>query len=374
MKSGAEYKTYLGGTMAKTADYGLGEFPFPRGWLMVAASDRLTAVPAEARFFGQDVVLYRGASGRPVMLDAYCPHMGAHLAVGPTGASAQHSMQVEGDMIRCPNHGWLFGPDGRCKRIPYSPMEIPATLGVRSWRLGERAGCVFVWHDAEGGEPTYELPQFAEWSDPRWIRWTIDEVDEMDVHPIELAEHGVDRIHLANVHGADRVIGHKVTFDRHSATTTSVTSSKLSQDSESVFTAHSRYTGPALLLAEIEGERPAILLFCHTPVDDGRVRAFHGVTMRAKGDEVTEEDRTAHRMLCELSLFQFNQDMAIFKRKKPTLRAVQIPGDGPFRRYRQWYRQFYSPRKDVDAIQRDANGVIETNTHYDAPWISAAAI
>ena len=74
--------------MAKTADYGIGEFTFPRGWLMVAASDKLGPRPIEAQFCGHDVVLYRGESGRAVMLDAYCPHMGAHLAVGGSGATA----------------------------------------------------------------------------------------------------------------------------------------------------------------------------------------------------------------------------------------------------------------------------------------------
>jgi 3-ketosteroid 9alpha-monooxygenase subunit A len=153
--------------MAKTADYDLGEYTFPRGWLMVASSAKVTSVPNEARFFGQDLVLYRGASGRPYMVDAYCPHMGAHLAVGRTGATAQRGMQVEGDNIRCPNHGWRFGPDGRCNQIPYSNMSIPATVGIRSWRLEERAGCVFAWHDPLDAAPTHELPAFAQSDDPR---------------------------------------------------------------------------------------------------------------------------------------------------------------------------------------------------------------
>jgi 3-ketosteroid 9alpha-monooxygenase subunit A len=358
--------------MAMTADYQLGPFTYPRGWLMVASSAKVTSVPSEARFFGQDVVLYRGASGRAVMLDAYCPHMGAHLAVGRTSASALHGVQVEGDMIRCPNHGWRFGADGRCNQIPYSSMKITSTLGVRSWRLEERAGCVFVWHDPEGGEPNYELPDFPEWNDARWIRWTIDEVGEVEVHQLELAEHGVDKIHLANVHGADRIIGHTVTFERHRAQTTSTTTSIFENGTRSETTiAYSRYTGPALLLAEIEGERPTLLLFCHTPVEDGKVRAFHGVAMRAKNEFITDEDRAVHRLLCEQSLYQFNQDLEIFKRKRPTLRVVQIPGDGPFRRYRQWYRQFYVPRADVASIQDAADGVIETNEPYEAPWLAA---
>jgi 3-ketosteroid 9alpha-monooxygenase subunit A len=358
--------------MAMTADYGLGPFTYPRGWLMVSSSANVTSIPSEARFFGQDVVLYRGASGRVVMLDAYCPHMGAHLGVGRSGASALHGVQVEGDMIRCPNHGWRFGADGRCNQIPYSSMKITPALSVRSWRIEERAGCIFAWYDAENGAPTYELPAFPEWNDERWIRWTIDDVPEMNVHQLELAEHGVDKIHLANVHGADRVIGHKVTFDRHLAQTTSITTSIFENGARAESTtAHSRYTGPALLLAEIEGERPALLLFCHTPVEDGKVRGFHGVAMRAKNASITDEDRDIHRMLCQQSLHQFNQDLEIFKRKRPTLGVVQIPGDGPFRRYRQWYRQFYALRADIAAIQREADGVIETNAPHDAPWLVA---
>src|SRR3546814_20849636 len=81
--------------------------------------------------------------------------------------------------------------------------------------------CIFAWHDPEGGDPTYDLPLFQEWDDPRWIRWTIDELEEMDVHQPELAEHGVDKIHNANVHGQDRLIGHRASFEEHRGQTSS---------------------------------------------------------------------------------------------------------------------------------------------------------
>src|SRR3546814_10962354 len=66
-------------------------------------------------------------------------------------------------------------------------MPLPQTLGIKAWQLEERAGCIFAWHEPEGGDPTYDLPLFQEWDDPRWIRWTIDELEEMDVHQLELA-------------------------------------------------------------------------------------------------------------------------------------------------------------------------------------------
>lgn len=359
--------------MATTADYELGPHTYPRGWLMVAASAAVTATPGEARFFGEDVVLYRGAGGRAHMVEAYCPHMGAHLAVGPMGATAEHGVQIEGDDIRCPNHGWRFGPDGRCNQIPYSPMRIPPTLGLRTWRLQEAAGCVFAWHDPEEGEPAYDLPEVPEWGDRRWICGPVDEMGEIDVHQLELAEHGVDKIHIANVHGADRIVGHRVTFDGHRAQTSSTTSQRLPDGSEYRSTSHARYFGPAFLLAEVEGERPMILLFCHTPVHDGRVRGWHTVMMRAKGDLPTEEDHAVYELARAGSLKAFQQDIEIFKRKKPTLRAVQIPGDPPFRAYRRWYAQFYAPRAETAAIQAGANGVFVTEGDHDAPWIGSAA-
>ena len=74
--------------MAKSTEYQLGVNTFPRGWFIVAESNELDAGPLPVRFFGQDFALYRGESGKPVMLDAYCKHMGTHLAASK---SAQNS-------------------------------------------------------------------------------------------------------------------------------------------------------------------------------------------------------------------------------------------------------------------------------------------
>ena len=56
--------------MATTKDYRLGEFTYPRGWFMVADAEEITTTPKNERFFGQDVVIYRGESGRVFMVDA----------------------------------------------------------------------------------------------------------------------------------------------------------------------------------------------------------------------------------------------------------------------------------------------------------------
>jgi len=111
--------------MATTAEYGIGEFTFPRGWFMVGESKDATHKPIPLRYFGRDLIMYRGESGRVVVMDAYCPHMKTHLAKNESSYIVMDGKQVEGDDIRCPYHAWKFGPDGMCNEIPYSPAPIP---------------------------------------------------------------------------------------------------------------------------------------------------------------------------------------------------------------------------------------------------------
>ena len=49
---------------------------------MIADAEELnTHKPLAVRFFGKDFALYRGrATGKVVLLDAYCPHMKTHLS------------------------------------------------------------------------------------------------------------------------------------------------------------------------------------------------------------------------------------------------------------------------------------------------------
>ena len=79
---------------------------------MVAEGSRIGLRSHCERFFGQELVLFRGTSGKVIMLDAYCPHMGTHLGRNKTSYSVVKGQHVEGDSIRCPFHGWRFGPDG----------------------------------------------------------------------------------------------------------------------------------------------------------------------------------------------------------------------------------------------------------------------
>ncbi|MGN0124741.1 MAG: Rieske 2Fe-2S domain-containing protein, partial [Rhodococcus sp. (in: high G+C Gram-positive bacteria)] len=121
----------------------------PTGWFQIGWSTDIQVGDVKPlRYFGHDLVAYRTESGRLVVLNAYCEHLGAHMGHGGT---------VAGDDIRCPFHGWQWSPEGRNTCIPYQK----ATNRVRrigTWSTAERDGIMYLWHDAEGRDPQYDVP------------------------------------------------------------------------------------------------------------------------------------------------------------------------------------------------------------------------
>ena len=69
---------------------------FPVGWFQVAYSEDLdVGAVVPLHYFGQHLVLFRGED-QLGLLDAYCPHLGAHLGHGGR----------EGNSVVCPFHAW----------------------------------------------------------------------------------------------------------------------------------------------------------------------------------------------------------------------------------------------------------------------------
>lgn len=343
--------------MATTAEYGLGEFAFPRGWFMVARSKDVNSAPAPLRAFGRDLVIYRGASSRVVLLSAYCPHMGTHLAAEQTSSS--NARRIEGDSIRCPYHSWRFGPDGRCNEIPYFSGPIPLAAKVRAFKVEERFGCVFAWHDPEEGEPEFALPDLVEWDDPCWIQCDFDELGVIAVHPQEIVDNICDARHFGPIHGQklayfDNVFAGVVARQRSGGGHETMTST------EGMLAVDAWYTGPGILLARYRSETDAVQMIMHTPIEDGATRIWHGLITRAKALPPSDEDRKLHTSYHDLGLAAFSQDFAIWRTKAPATRIMQVLTDGPFQHARTWYRQFYNPRAKASEFQSQAQGVRRT--------------
>lgn len=343
--------------MAGTQDYRLGEFTFGRGWYMIADSSTLGDKPVAIRFFARDLVLYRGQSGQPYVVDAYCPHMGAHIARNKTSYVVRDGDQIEGESIRCPFHGWRFGPDGRCNDIPYSDKQPPKAAALRTMPTVERAGIIWVWHDEEGNTPDHELPALEMWDDPAWVRWTIDDLGEIPQHPIEIVDNMTDVAHFIPIHGSSDIQYFYNIADEHELWQMFGAGHRtLVQEGEGLLELDTWYTGPAILQSSMRGSYPTHLLIAHTPVEDGLIHVWHALMVKTDKARSTEEDVPAARAYQANSLAAFAQDVEIWKNKKACINPLMVRGDGPTDKCRLWYRQFYNPLAKAGEIQARVNG------------------
>jgi 3-ketosteroid 9alpha-monooxygenase subunit A len=361
--------------MATSKDYGLGAYTFPRGWFMVAESAKVTDKPQGVRFLGQEFALYRGKeSGRVILLDAYCPHMGTHLARNSTSYVAQDG-PVEGDSIRCPYHAWRFGPDGKCNHIPYGKGLIPPAARVRSWTVTEHLGAVFVWHDPEGGEPDYELPEIPEWHDPAWVVGAYDDLGIVQQHAQEIMDNITDVAHFDPVHGSrtqyfeNEIRGHRVVQRMGGGHRTLIAEGGALLETEAT------YHGPSLLLTRMSGLYDSWIIIAHTPVDDGTVYVWHNLLVKSPTHQpvATDEDRAYAKGYQDAALAAFAQDFEVWKHKRPNINGLYVQGDGPFLKQRAWYRQFYNPRAERAEILQKVEGVHRAAGFPGAPAVERAA-
>lgn len=322
---------------------------------MVSASDDVGSSPSSLRFFGKDVILYRGESGAVAMLDAYCPHMGTHMGLNTTSYVALDGHQVQGDALTCPYHGWKFGLDGKCVHIPYSDV-IPKAAKVKAWHIVERYGAIFVWHDPEEQAPDIDLPDLMQWDDAAWIRWDFDRLGTLATHPIEIVDNMADVHHLDPMHGA-KVLYFRTEIEGVRYTQIQGGGHRTLAEDSGLLETVTTYHGPGVLVSEQNGIVRATQLICHTPVDDGVVQVWHGLMVQGVHDTAIESDRVQARESQKRAKIAFVQDFEIWGKKLPAVHAMVVPGDGPFGAGRLWYRQFYNARAKASAIQERANGI-----------------
>jgi 3-ketosteroid 9alpha-monooxygenase subunit A len=341
--------------MAKAVDYGLGPHTFPRGWFIVAESSELKKRGTMAvRFFGKDLALYRGDSGRPVMLDAYCPHMKTHITASESASLVKEDKQIEGDSIRCPYHGWRFRPDGQCDDIPYQDGPCPRSAVLNSYHVEEVMGCIMMWHDEEGRPPDYPAPKLAEWDDPQWVPWQLYHLGEMEIHPQEILDNMADAQHFGPTHGApceffeDEFLDH-LYIQRQGG---------VHAGYGKLLLTITWYTGPGILLSKQSfGEVRMYELIASTPIDDGKVKVWHAALSPAAGATPTEEDYEMARQLQAGALEAFSSDFSVWKHKEPAIRVLQQRSDGPFNKGRQWYKQFYDLAEKAPEYHKKRNGL-----------------
>jgi len=165
-----------------------------RFWYPVMPSASLPADrPVPFRLLGQEIALFRGPGGAPAALTDRCPHRGARLSAG----FLDHAVP-EAPALACPYHGWAYGADGRCVKIPQAAEPLRGLKGgATAHHAAERHG--WVWVALE--DPLQPIPEIPEAADPRFRR--IDEFHEpWATAGLRIMENSFDTAHFSYVHAA----------------------------------------------------------------------------------------------------------------------------------------------------------------------------
>ncbi|KAK3243410.1 hypothetical protein CYMTET_46934 [Cymbomonas tetramitiformis] len=127
------------------------------------------------------------------ILDAYCPHLGAHLGYGGTVQSVRGV-----DCIRCPFHHWCFSAQGDCIEISYTDKKIPSNAKVHAWPTMEWAGRVCFYYHPDKEEPAYLPPDCSEWDSKMCQSEGLERI--IRTHVCEVMENCSDPVHFQTLH------------------------------------------------------------------------------------------------------------------------------------------------------------------------------
>jgi 3-ketosteroid 9alpha-monooxygenase subunit A len=310
----------------------MSRFPFaryPNGWFQVAYSHELeNGAVKPLRYFGKDLVLFRTESGAAHVLDAYCPHLGAHLG---------HGGKVEGECVRCPFHAWQFDGSGACTSVPYA-KKIPPKAKIRPWTVREVNGLVMVHFHGQGEPASWEIPELVEYGSPEWTPYEYRSW-KIRTHNQEMAENSCDSAHFLYLHGTQEMPTSKAEQHGHILHTVSETLMKTPQG-KTKGSVEVHLHGFGFTLTRFRGIVETLLVSSATTIDEDYVELRFAFTVR----KLVNQDVTStvgQAFIREVTR-QLEQDIPIWENKRYIERPMLVDGDGPIALFRRWAKQFYS--------------------------------
>ena len=323
----------------------LSKYRFPTGWFIVGfASELDNGQVKRAHYFGEELVIFRTASGKVNVLDAYCLHLGANMGVGGT---------VEGEHIVCPWHGWQWRGDGTNALIPYSKIGCKQNVKIKSYPAQEWYGFIVVWHERHGRAPYWQPPVLPELETDDYypLHPHSRMLNRVKVHAQMIIENAADPYHVQFVHKADSA-ANTTSFDAngyhlHATVTANFGGGRASTwltpdgpvDANIIYDNYSLGLGivrfPKELVATIE-------VTGQTPVDEDYTDYFYTqASVREPGDT---GDKPAGRAAKFLALQQevIKQDFFTWENMKYLEKPNLAPEEArDYAALRRWAHRFY---------------------------------
>ncbi|XP_065292369.2 cholesterol 7-desaturase nvd-like isoform X2 [Dermacentor albipictus] len=325
---------------------------YPNGWFPIIESQELKVKQVKrVDVLGLELVAFRTEDGIAHVLDAYCPHLGAHLGV---------MGRVVGDCIECPFHGWRFDSnDGACTHVPYS-AKVPDFVKIKTWTTAELLGNVFLWYHADGEEPSWQVEDVPEVTSGRWKAWRRYE-ETLSCHIRDLPENESDFMHFRYLHGPNVLLPPEEfaknagdtgwgRFFTHLWTAKWYTkehrfcvdiASKIRVlgrcprffDNVGILTQQ----GPGLMVVRGEcGFGNQLIVIAVTPIGPFRMRVVHTMHFEPRASLL-------FRWLAGIIYTKaFERDLLVWNHKKMLLKPPLLKEDRTIAEFRRWYNQFYS--------------------------------
>jgi len=136
----------------------------PNMWYPICRPQDVPAKePVGMRRLGEDIVLFRDASGRVVCMQDRCAHKGAKLSAKLPGITRLSRNKPAPGRIACPYHGFEYDSNGDCVAIPAlgENARIPKGMCLKTFKVEEKHKLIWMWHgDARSEEELPEIPMF----------------------------------------------------------------------------------------------------------------------------------------------------------------------------------------------------------------------
>lgn len=150
--------------------------------------------PLPVRLLGQELAVWRTADGAFACVSSICVHRGGALGRGV----------LRDGNLACPYHGWQFGVDGRCVKIPSlgDATLIPARARVDAYPVEVKYGMVWVFL---GDLPAEQRPPLPDCFDSVFGAdgWrTVQGRFDYKANWQRVTENGLDTAHVHFVHPA----------------------------------------------------------------------------------------------------------------------------------------------------------------------------
>ena len=155
-------------------------------WHPVALISDVNDAPVGVRLLGEDLVLWRDASGAAQAFIDRCPHRGARFSLG----------RVNEGHLEGPYHGWQVSSTGQCTKVPAVPgFTPPPQHCVKSFGVQQAYG--LIWVQLEAAD--VPLPVFAAEGDARLRKVNCGPYDVQASAP-RIIENFLDMSHFGFVH------------------------------------------------------------------------------------------------------------------------------------------------------------------------------